>query len=108
MPKPETLLDWLEKPHRRGFGCADDLVLVVGRFLLCGSLGSVILRREEPNLLLHAPLDGPKRILTRGSPWLCGSARLASRLPARHPEAFIEVFANVYPGLAADIWAHAQ
>ena len=77
------------------------------RLQVSGSLGTVIWRQEEPNGLLHAPLDGPKRLLTRGSPWLCESARLASRLPAGHPEAFIEAFANIYLGLAADIRAHA-
>ncbi|HJW10693.1 MAG TPA: gfo/Idh/MocA family oxidoreductase, partial [Albitalea sp.] len=32
-------------------------------------------------------------------------ARRACRLPAGHPEAFIEAFANVYLGVAADIAA---
>jgi predicted dehydrogenase len=78
------------------------------RLQVSGSLGTLIWRQEEPNQLVHAPLDGPKRILTRGSPWLCESARLASRLPAGHPEGFIEAFANVYLGLAADIRARAE
>jgi predicted dehydrogenase len=77
------------------------------RLQVSGTLGTLIWRQEEPNQLVHAPLDGPKRILTRGSPWLCESARLASRLPAGHPEAFIEAFANVYLGLAADIRARS-
>lgn len=68
----------------------------------------MIWRQEEPSLLLHAPLDGPKRLSTRGSPWLCKSARLASRLPAAHPEAFIKAFANIYLELAVDIQAHVQ
>jgi len=54
---------------------------------------------------VHAPLDGPRRILTRGSPWLGRSALQACRLPAGHPEAFIEAFANVYLGVVADIQA---
>lgn len=77
------------------------------RLQVSGTLGTLIWRQEEPNHLVHAPLDGPKRVLTRGSPWLCESARRASRLPAGHPEAFIEAFANVYLGLAAHIRAHA-
>jgi len=76
------------------------------RLQVSGTLGTIAWRQEEPNQLLHSPVDGPRRILTRGSPWLCESARQASRLPAGHPEAFIEAFANVYLGVAADIRAH--
>ena len=61
------------------------------RLQVSGPLGTVIWRQEEPNQLLHAPLDGPKRLLTRGSPWLCESARLAP--PARR------VSGSFYPGL---------
>jgi len=58
--------------------------------------------------LVHSPVSGPRRILTRGSPWLCESARRAgNRLPSGHPEGFIEAFANIYLGIAADIRAHA-
>ncbi|ADO67999.1 Gfo/Idh/MocA family protein [Stigmatella aurantiaca] len=75
------------------------------RLRVFGSAGSLDWRQENPNELVHAPLDGPKRILTRGSPWLSESSRRACRLPTGHPEAFIEAFANVYLGVAADIRA---
>ncbi|MCM5682348.1 Gfo/Idh/MocA family oxidoreductase [Schlegelella sp. S2-27] len=81
-------------------GCENDLSLRVH-----GTLGSLAWRQEEPNLLLHAPIDGPRRVLTRGSPWLCDAARRATRLPAGHPEAFLEAFANVYLGVAEGIRA---
>lgn len=84
-------------------GCENDLCLRV-----FGSSGTLDWRQEEPNQLMHSPMDGPRRILTRGSPWLCTSAQRASRLPAGHPEAFIEAFANVYLGVAADIRARAE
>jgi predicted dehydrogenase len=77
------------------------------RLQVSGTLGTIAWRQEEPNQLLHLPIDGPRRVLARGSPWLCESARRASRLPAGHPEAFIEAFANVYLGVAADIRAHS-
>ena len=77
------------------------------RLQVSGTLGTVAWRQEEPNQLVHSPVDGPRRILTRGSPWLCKSALRASRLPAGHPEAFIEAFANVYLGVAADIRAYS-
>lgn len=81
-------------------GCENDI-----RLRVYGSLGHLEWRQEEPNLLVHAPVDGPKRVLTRNAPWLSEAARAACRLPAGHPEAFIEAFANVYRGVAADIHA---
>jgi predicted dehydrogenase len=81
-------------------GCENDL-----RLRVFGSDGHLDWRQEEPNTLVHAPVDGPRRLLTRGSPWLDDAARRACRLPTGHPEAFIEAFANVYLGVAADIEA---
>jgi predicted dehydrogenase len=76
------------------------------RLQVSGTLGTITWRQEEPNQLIHSPLDGPRRILTRGSPWLSRSALHAGRIPAGHPEAFIEAFANIYLGVGADIRAH--
>ncbi len=75
------------------------------RLRVSGTLGTIEWRQEQPSQLVYLPHDGPKQILTRGSPWLCESARRASRLPSGHPEGFIEAFANVYAGIAADIRA---
>ena len=75
------------------------------RLQVSGTLGTITWRQEEPNQLVHSPVDGPRRILTRGSPWLSPAALRAGRIPAGHPEAFIEAFANVYLGVAADIRA---
>jgi len=75
------------------------------RLRISGALGTLVWRQERPSELTHLPHDGPKRILTRGAPWLCESARRASRLPSGHPEGFIEAFANVYGGVIADIRA---
>lgn len=86
-----------------GAGMENDL-----RLRVSGSLGTLQWRQEQPELLEHFPLDGPKRILTRGSPWLCASAQQATRLPSGHPEGFIEAFANVYLGVVAAIRAHAS
>jgi predicted dehydrogenase len=75
------------------------------RIRVSGSEGSLSWSQENPNLLQHTPLDGPARTLTRASAGLCEAAVRASRLPAGHPEGFIEAFANVYLGVAADIRA---
>jgi len=81
-------------------GCENDF-----RLRVFGSTGTLDWRQEDPNYLVHSPIDGPRRILTRGSPWLGEAAKLATRLPTGHPEAFIEAFANVYLGVAAHIRA---
>lgn len=81
-------------------GCENDL-----RLRVFGSSGTLEWHQEEPNTLLHSPIDGPRRMLTRGSAWLSDAARRATRLPTGHPEAFIEAFANVYLGVAAQIRA---
>ena len=81
-------------------GCENDL-----RLRVFGSEGTLDWRQEEPNALIHAPLNAPRQLLTRGSPWLGTAARQATRLPAGHPEAFIEAFANIYRGIAADVRA---
>jgi len=77
------------------------------RLRVSGTLGSLEWWQEEPNRLSHFPLDGPVRILTRGSPWLHPAALRAGRIPPGHPEGFIEAFANVYLGVAAAIRARA-
>jgi predicted dehydrogenase len=81
-------------------GCENDI-----RLRVFGSEGSLDWQQEDPNYLVHSPVDGARRILTRGSPGLSESAQRATRLPAGHPEAFIEAFANIYLGVAADIRA---
>ncbi|RYY94960.1 MAG: Gfo/Idh/MocA family oxidoreductase, partial [Comamonadaceae bacterium] len=78
------------------------------RLRVAGTLGTVEWWQEEPNRLTHFPLDGPPRLLTRGAPWLHPAAQRASRIPAGHPEGFIEAFANVYLGVAAAIRARAR
>jgi predicted dehydrogenase len=81
-------------------GCENDL-----RLRVFGSTGTLTWHQEDPNRLVHSPIDGPARVLTRGSPWLGEAARRATRLPTGHPEAFLEAFANVYLGVAAHIRA---
>ena len=75
------------------------------RLRVFGERGMLDWRQEDPNHLIHAPIDAPRLILTRNSPWLSDAAKRACRLPAGHPEAFIEAFANLYAGVATDIRA---
>ena len=78
------------------------------RLRVIGERGMLDWRQEEPNLLIHAPGDGPRRTLTRNSPGLSEAARRACRLPPGHPEGFIEAFANLYQGVAVDLRLRAS
>jgi predicted dehydrogenase len=63
-----------------------------------GDAGSLLWRQEEPNVLVHAPLDGPRRLLTRGNDYLSEAAQRVTCTPPGHPEGWLEAFANVYLG----------
>ena len=51
---------------------------------------------QEPENLILRSNDSPVRILRRGWPGTGDAAARNSRLPAGHPEGFIEAFANIY------------
>lgn len=78
------------------------------RLRVSGTRGSLEWLQEQPSQLHYLPLDGPRQLLTRGAPWLCEAAQRASRLPAGHPEGFIEAFANLYCGVAQAIRTPAE
>ncbi len=62
-------------------------------------------RQESPNELYVRSNDGPERIYRRGNAYNCQAAVYNSRLPAGHPEAFYEAFANVYKNFGDTIRA---
>ncbi len=68
-----------------------------------GNKGSLTWRQEDPNYLHWKTLDGPAQILSRANEYLGEAAKAHTRIPAGHPEAFIEAFANVYGNIAAAI-----
>lgn len=62
-----------------------------------GTLGALEWHQEEPNKLIFRQNGQPHSIYTRaGGGYLSKAAADASRLPAGHPEAFFEAFANIY------------
>lgn len=61
-----------------------------------GTDASLEWRQEEPGLLWVRRPDGPTDVYTPGHPYLAAAARHGTRLPAGHPEAFLEAFGNVY------------
>lgn len=75
------------------------------RLTVFGTLGTLSWRQEEPDVLVFDRVDQPRQWLTRGGPGLGQAAQAASRLPAGHPEAFIEAFGNIYRDFAAHIRA---
>lgn len=66
------------------------------RLRVYGTEAGLDWRQEEPNALYVRPANAPEQVLRRGNPYLGPEARHATRLPAGHPEAFHEAFANVY------------
>ena len=65
-----------------------------------GTDGAIAWRQEEPETLwFHRP-DGRRERRRRGHEWLSDPAQKASRIPAGHPEGFIEGFANLYHAVA--------
>jgi len=63
-----------------------------------GTEASLAWRQEAPDELWLKTPDGPEQVLRRGNGYLSAPAHAATRLPAGHPEGFIEAFANVYRG----------
>ena len=66
------------------------------RIRVYGTKASLEWHQENPNYLSVRSSDGPERIFKRGNDYLSDAAKVASRLPSGHPEAFIEAFANIY------------
>ncbi len=70
-----------------------------------GTKASLEWHQEEPNDLIVKYAEAPRRILRRGNGYLSDAAKRFSRIPAGHPEAFLEGFANVYQEAARAIEA---
>ncbi|NIL16334.1 Gfo/Idh/MocA family oxidoreductase [Pseudomonas sp. AN3A02] len=72
---------------------------------LYGDKGGLEWRQEEPASLIHRSLDQPLRVLRSGvgQPWLCDAALQRMRLPAGHPEGYLEAMANLYRDFATAI-----
>ena len=61
--------------------------------------------QERPDELWVYPLKEAKRLVTRGGPEVGSSAARLTRIPAGHPEGFLEGFANLYAEAARAIRA---
>lgn len=75
------------------------------RLRVYGSKGGLSWEQENPNILWHGPFGEPMRRLTRGGAGTGAGAAAVTRVPAGHPEGYLEGFANIYTEAAALIRA---
>ncbi|HEY2415022.1 MAG TPA: Gfo/Idh/MocA family oxidoreductase [Pirellulaceae bacterium] len=62
-----------------------------------GTKASLSWRQENPNEMIVRQNGQPHKIYTRaGGPYLGAAAQAATRIPAGHPEGYLEGFANLY------------
>ena len=78
------------------------------RLRVYGEAGGLEWAQESPNRLLHAPFGQPRRVITRGSEAAGPAAAHATRIPAGHPEGYLEGFAQLYRDAAKSIRARDE
>jgi predicted dehydrogenase len=64
--------------------------------------------QDNANTLRFLPYGKPPQIIRRGGPGSLSVAAYASRVPAGHPEGYLEAFAQLYTDLAAQIHAKLE
>ncbi len=72
------------------------------RLRLYGEKAALEWSQEEPDLLRFTRLGEAPQLLRRGGPGLSSAAQAATRIPAGHPEGYLEGFARIYAD-AADL-----
>ncbi len=75
------------------------------RLRVFGETGGLTWEQEHPNQLYHTPLGEPPRLITRAGAGSGDVAAHATRIPAGHPEGYLEGFANLYSDAAEAITA---
>lgn len=78
------------------------------RLRVFGSKGGLEWSQEEPNILWVHEQDHSTRKITRGSPEAGSAADRVTRIPAGHPEGYLEGFATIYREAAELIRAADQ
>jgi predicted dehydrogenase len=78
------------------------------RLRVYGEKGGIEWAQEHPNQLRVSPLGEAPRILARGAGTLSHAAAHATRLPAGHPEGYIEAFAQLYRDMAEQVTARLE
>ena len=78
------------------------------RVRIYGSKAGLEFRQENPNHLWFTPLGQQPRLITRGGSGSGAAAGHATRIPAGHPEGYLEAFAQIYRDVAEQIQARWQ
>ena len=78
------------------------------RLRVYGEKAGLEWQQENPNELCFMPLGQPRRTLRRGGPGTGAAAAHAIRIPAGHPEGYLEGFAQLYKDLAEQITAKRE
>jgi len=65
-----------------------------------GEKGALEWHQQEPNTLIVDWLDKPREIRRTATPFAGAAAAAVSRIPAGHPEGYLEAFANIYRNFA--------
>jgi len=70
-----------------------------------GEKGGLEWHQMEPNTLLVKWLNEPTQVYRAGSAYLSDAAKHNTRVPAGHPEGYLEAFANIYRNFALTLGA---
>lgn len=78
------------------------------RIRVYGEKGGLEWQQEQPNALWHFPLGEAPRLIRRAGNGAWPVAAAASRIPAGHPEGYLEAFAQLYTDIAELIAARIE
>ncbi|HEY6432156.1 MAG TPA: Gfo/Idh/MocA family oxidoreductase, partial [Acetobacteraceae bacterium] len=78
------------------------------RIRIYGEAGGLAWEQESPDRLLHSPFGQTSRVITRGSAAAGPAAARARRIPAGHPEGYLEAFAQLYRDAAELIRSRSE
>jgi predicted dehydrogenase len=78
------------------------------RLRVYGEKAGLDWHQEEPNTLQFAKLGEAPEVIRRPGPGASSPAAHASRIPAGHPEGYLEAFAQLYTDLAEQIYARRE
>jgi predicted dehydrogenase len=78
------------------------------RLRVYGEHGGLEWQQEHPNQLRFTPLGQPPQVIARGAAGALPAAAAVTRIPAGHPEGYLEAFATLYREIADAIRAPRQ
>ena len=78
------------------------------RLRVYGDKAGLSWAQEDPNYLHYTPLGEPPQLIRRGGSGADAVAGRVTRIPAGHPEGYLEGFATIYSDAAELIWAKLE